>query len=98
MGDLGAQIAALNNLALARADCGDLDGAREHLLQARDLCVKLGDRHREAALYNNLADLSQRSNRPQEAMDYLKTAVSLFAEVGLEAGELQPEIWKLVEW
>ena len=96
--DLSAQIAALNNLALVSADRGDLDEARDHLLKAQGLCVKLGDRHREAALFNNLADLSQRADDPEEAMEYLKKAVSLFAEVGLEAGELQPEIWKLVEW
>jgi hypothetical protein len=30
-------------------------------------------------------------------MRHLTQAVSIFAEVG-EAGKLQPEIWKLVEW
>jgi hypothetical protein len=30
-------------------------------------------------------------------MEHLKRAVEIFAEVG-ERGELQPEIWELVEW
>jgi hypothetical protein len=31
-------------------------------------------------------------------MEELKRAVSLFAEVGLEPGELVPEVWFLKEW
>ena len=31
-------------------------------------------------------------------MEHLKRAVGLFAEVGAGPGDLQPEVWKLVEW
>ena len=31
-------------------------------------------------------------------MSHLKQSVSIYAEIGAEAGTLQPEIWKLVEW
>ena len=31
-------------------------------------------------------------------MEHLKRAVTIFAEVGDEAGGMQPEVWKLVEW
>jgi hypothetical protein len=31
-------------------------------------------------------------------MKHLKRAVAIFAEIGTGAGDLQPEIWKLVEW
>ena len=31
-------------------------------------------------------------------MDHLKLAVALFAEITGEPGELEPEIWKLVDW
>jgi hypothetical protein len=30
-------------------------------------------------------------------MEHLKRAVEIFAEIG-ERDELQPEVWKLVEW
>lgn len=30
-------------------------------------------------------------------MAHLKRAVTIFAEVGADAGEMQPEIWKLAE-
>ena len=31
-------------------------------------------------------------------MAHLKQAVTIFAEIGVEAGTLQPEIWKMAEW
>ena len=57
-----------------------------------------GDRHREAALHNNLADLLHAADREHEAMEHLKQAVAIFAEIGGDAGRSPPEIWKLVEW
>jgi hypothetical protein len=62
------------------------------------LCERQGDRHRQAALENNLADLLHATGSPDEALDHLRRAVTLFAEVGGRPGELEPEIWKLVEW
>ena len=58
----------------------------------------LGDRHRQAALENNLADLLRAEGRRDEAMEHLKRAVALFAEIGGQPGVPEPEIWKLVEW
>ena len=97
LGDPAARIAALNNLALAYANGGEPHRALESAEAALALCVALGDRHREAALHNNLADLLHAAGRQEESMSHLKRAVEIFAEVG-EEGELQPEIWKLVEW
>jgi tetratricopeptide (TPR) repeat protein len=96
--DPGVRIAALNTLALVCADAGDHDRAIELTRAALILCERQGDRHRRAALENNLADLLQATGRPDEAMDHLKQAVMLFSEVGRRPGELEPEIWKLVEW
>jgi hypothetical protein len=59
--------------------------------------VQVGDRHREAALRNTLADLLREAGRGEESMAELKLAVSIFAEIGEDA-RLEPEIWKLVEW
>jgi DNA-binding SARP family transcriptional activator len=95
--DPAARIAALNNLALACANGGELEQALKSAEAALALCIALGDRHREAALHNNLADLLHAAGRQEGSMTHLKRAVEIFAEVG-EEGELQPEIWKLVEW
>jgi DNA-binding SARP family transcriptional activator/predicted ATPase len=91
-------VAALNNLALACARAGDGVRALELTERAFTLCSRQGDRHREAALHNNLADLLHRAGRSDEAMAQLKLAAALFAEIGGDAGEMQPEVWMLVEW
>jgi DNA-binding SARP family transcriptional activator len=96
--DPGIRVAALNNLALARGASDDIAGALKLAETALALCVSQGDRHREAALHNNLSDLLYAAGQPDAAMAHLKRAVSIFAEIGLESGDIQPEIWKLVEW
>jgi hypothetical protein len=58
----------------------------------------LGDRHRQAAIQNNLADLNHQAGQEEEAMAELKRAVALFAEISSGAWQDYPEIWKLKEW
>ncbi len=95
--DPSARAAALNNLALAYRADGDFERALELTEEALAFGVAVGDRHREAALANNAADLLHAAGRHGEAMERLKSAVAIFAEIG-EAGVMEPEIWKLVEW
>jgi tetratricopeptide (TPR) repeat protein len=96
--DLGARVAALNNLALAYRASRAIEHALTLAEAALTLCVSQGDRHREAALHNNLADLLYAAGRSEVAMSHLKQAVSIYAEIGVEAGTVQPVIWKLTEW
>jgi len=70
----------------------------ELIREALALCERQGDRHRQAALENNLADLLRADGRREEAMEHLKRAVAIFADIGGGAGVPEPEIWKLVEW
>jgi DNA-binding SARP family transcriptional activator len=96
--DPSIRIAALNNLARARAAAGQLGPAADLVREALRLVVAQGDRHREAALRNNLADTLHRGGREDEAMEELKRAVAIFAEVGGYEEEPQPRVWQLVEW
>ena len=96
--DLSGRIAALNNLSLLRAARGEAGEARRLAEEALALCVALGDRHREAALRNNLADRLRESGDMEAAIAHLTVAVRIFAEIGADTGDLQPEIWKLTEW
>jgi predicted ATPase/DNA-binding SARP family transcriptional activator len=98
LGDDSARAAALNNLALAYGGAGATDRALVLAEQALAVYAAQGDRHREAALHNTLADLLYAAGRSEQAMAHLKQAVTIFAEIGTDAGEMQPEIWKLVEW
>ena len=45
---------------------------------------------------NNRADLLHATGRQGEAMDELKRAVTIFAEIGAEGP--RPEVWKLARW
>lgn len=93
-----AQIAAMNNLARVYLELDRLEEAIDINEQALKLCIQIGDRHREAALRNNLADLFHAAGDKEQAMAYLKQAVKIFSEIGVDAGGMNPEIWKLVEW
>ncbi|MDX1664060.1 MAG: AAA family ATPase [Candidatus Promineifilaceae bacterium] len=95
---LGVHISALNNLALARAAAGDPQEAQALLERALAMCLRYGDRHWEAALRNNLADLLHAQGQADPAMAQLKQAVQIYAEIGQESGDWQPEVWKLSEW
>jgi tetratricopeptide (TPR) repeat protein len=90
------RMAALNNMALLVSDRGDHDRAIGHLEEAIAIAERTGHRHREAALWNHLADLHHRSGRESNARDSLNRAVSLFAEV--DAGDFEPELWLLSRW
>jgi tetratricopeptide (TPR) repeat protein len=96
--NLPARIAALNNLALVYADEEGFEESIRLTRTALDDCIRLGDRHREAALRNHLADRLHANGEKPAAMEQLKLAVEIFAEIGTDAGDLQPEIWKLTEW
>jgi tetratricopeptide (TPR) repeat protein len=91
-------VAVLNNLALVCKERGAMERACVLTETALALCVSQGDLHREAALHNNLADLLHTLGRHEDAMSHLKQAVTIYAEIGVEAGMVQPEIWKLAEW
>lgn len=96
LADPSVRIAALNNLALECARSGELERAVALTEQALAACVAQGDRHREAALHNNLADLLHRLGRKSEAMRHLKRAVTIFS--GIPESAREPEVWKLVAW
>jgi tetratricopeptide (TPR) repeat protein len=96
--DEGAGIAAGNALALVEAAAGDREAAIALLEVALATSRRTGERHLEAAVENNLADQLHATGRRDEAMEHLKRAVTLFADVGGRPGELEPEIWKLVTW
>ncbi len=65
---------------------------------ALERCVSRGDRHREAALRSNLADLLHAEGRTEAAMLHLKQAASINASIDTESGPYLPEIWKLTGW
>ena len=98
IGDLAGEAAALNNLALLAGDNRDYLEAIQKSHAALEICQHIGDRHHEAALLNHLSELYHAQGEEDLAMEYLKKAVRIFAEIGLADGKLSPEIWMLSEW
>jgi tetratricopeptide (TPR) repeat protein len=93
----GAAVAALNNLARLLAETGRSHEALTVATEALELGRELGDQHRVAALYTNLADLLHADGQHDAAMTHLKEAARRFASV--DVGDApRPEIWTLVEW
>jgi len=98
--DPTASIAAMTALALTLASDGALDEALALGAAAADGCRRIGDRHLEAAVENHLADLLHAAGRDDLAMEHLKRAVSLFADIGDGAATAEPDpgIWTLAAW
>ena len=96
--DPGVLVSALNSLALVHADSGDPTAGIPLIEAALDQVVRIGDRHREAALRNTLADLHHACGETEQAMAQLKQAVVIFAEIGSAVGGENAEIWMLREW
>lgn len=46
----------------------------------------------------HLAGLLHAAGQAEAARQCLKHSVTIYAEIGTQAGTLQPEIWKLAEW
>jgi tetratricopeptide (TPR) repeat protein len=90
------RLAGLNNRAHLTAEGGDLEGAIEMVSEAVRIAQRTGNRHREAALHDHLADLHHRAGRDEEAQQALTQAVSLFSGIG--TGEWHPEVWLLSRW
>jgi DNA-binding SARP family transcriptional activator len=99
--ELGGQdellrMAALNNKALLLGGNGDNEGAVALVEEAIGIAERTGHRHREAALWNHLADLHHRAGREPDAREALNRAVALFADI--DSGDLEPELWLLSRW
>jgi DNA-binding SARP family transcriptional activator len=90
------RMAALNNKALLLGGNGDSDGAVALVEEAIEIAERTGHRHREAALWNHLADLHHRAGREPDAREALNRAVALFADI--DSGDLEPELWLLSRW
>lgn len=94
--DPALRMAALNALAYTYAQSDEGERAVASVNEALAIAAEIGDRHRQAALWNHLADLHHRSGRKTEAERSLTEAVKLFAEV--EPGSWEPEVWLLSKW
>jgi len=90
------RMAALNNKALIVSSTGDAEKAMELIQEAIEIAERTGHRHRQAALWNHLADLHHRTGSEGDSREALTKAVALFADI--DSGEPEPELWFLSQW
>ncbi|MGH8911914.1 MAG: BTAD domain-containing putative transcriptional regulator [Acidimicrobiia bacterium] len=90
------RMAALNALAHNLGQSGSNAEAVELVNEALAIAARIGDRHRQGALYNHLADLHHQTGRRSDAEAALTEAVKLLVEI--EPGSWEPEIWLLTRW
>jgi Flp pilus assembly protein TadD len=92
-----SRVSDATEVAQAHAWAGALDLALPLAESALQRAAQLGDRHRQAALHNDLADLLQALGRHDDARTHVTRAVELFVNVG-RSDLPEPEVWKLAEW
>jgi len=96
-----ARMASLNNLALLELAEGVLDAAEARPREALTLATATADRHHEAALRNNLADVLNAAGRRSDAIVEVARSATILAELGglgAASREPTPEVWRLVDW
>ncbi|MCK4898413.1 MAG: hypothetical protein KAS38_06535 [Anaerolineales bacterium] len=72
--------------------------AIQHLTKSLEMAETMPDPGVRVAALNNLADLFHAAGQKTYAMEELKKAVVIFAEIGVETGSMKSEIWMLTEW
>lgn len=92
------RMAALNNLAALARRREESEEARHHLEEALRLAITVGDRHRQAAILDELAGALRDLNMIPESEERQRRAVELFADIEAASGERRPEIWLLSRW
>ena len=94
--DSSQRMASLNGLARSISREGDHAAALPVAEEALDLAKTIGDRRRQAALHNHLADIHHGLGDVAGAEALVTESVRLFAEI--EPDAWKPEIWLLTGW
>jgi tetratricopeptide (TPR) repeat protein len=90
--------ASLNNLGLAHHRRGDLDQAAAYFERGLEIFERIGNRHGLARSYDNLGQVYMDKEEREKAMDYLKKAVAILAEISVDKDEIEPEMWQSGAW
>jgi hypothetical protein len=96
--DRSVRAAVLNNLALAYLASGEPEPGIGCAQEALAIVEHIGDRHKQAALHSNLADLLHAAGDEDAVAGHLTESAALFAEIGVAQDAFEPEIWMLTEW
>ena len=77
---------------------GDLDRALELFQKSLELFNQLGNLHGLARAYDNLSQLHMDREDKETAMEFMKKAVAILAEISVDQSEILPEMWQSGAW
>jgi len=98
LGDDYGLAASLNNTGLALHGGGRAGEAQSAFERSLALFEKIGNRHGQACAYDNLGQVYIDRGDEELAMDNLKKAVTIMAEIAVDKSELVPEMWEIDGW
>jgi tetratricopeptide (TPR) repeat protein len=96
--DVFGLAAGHNNLGLVALREGGWDTARAHFDKSLELFKKLGNKHGAARIYDNLSQVYSEIGEKDRAIDYMKKAVSILADISAEETGPSPEMWQSGAW
>ena len=98
VGDLFGLAAGYNNLGLVALHEGDWDLACANFDKSLALFEKLGNKHGTARIYDNLSQVYSETGQKDKAIDYMKKAVTILADISAEDTGPSPEMWQSGAW
>jgi tetratricopeptide (TPR) repeat protein len=87
-----------NNLGLVALCEGEWDMARAHFEESLVLFDKLGNRHGTARIYDNLSQVFSETGQKDKAIEYIKKAVAILADISTDETGPSPEMWQSGAW
>jgi tetratricopeptide (TPR) repeat protein len=87
LGDAAAQAISGRLLANACTKLGDIDQAGGHFARSLTLYQRLGNRHGEARIHQNLGGLAGQQGRYADALGHAEQALRLYQALGDKAGQ-----------
>jgi tetratricopeptide (TPR) repeat protein len=87
-----------NNLGLVARSNREWSRAVDHFEKSLAQFEKLGNKHGVARAYDNLGQVLLDQNRVEEAMEYVTKAVTILAEISIDASGIVPEMWQSGAW
>jgi class 3 adenylate cyclase/predicted ATPase len=98
LGDAYGLASTHNNLGLVARHRRDWDAAVANYEKSLAQFEKLGNQHGVARAYDNLGQVLIDQNRVEEAMEYVRKAVTILGEISIGESGIAPEMWQSGAW
>jgi predicted ATPase/class 3 adenylate cyclase len=98
LGDVHGLAASYNNLGRVLADQGQLDRAMQNFQQSQQLCLEIGYQHGLATALSHLSEVHQQLGQTVDARICQEKAFEIYARIGFDGMDVQPEVLTMQVW